>query len=122
MIEILGKTQVDFVAWRRIAFIVSSILCLLGVVSIIQIGRGAANLGIDFAGGTSVQLKFSRPVDLGQVRTLLAENGLKDSEPQQFAGGTASWFARSGQRVVRSEWPSACRIFSPRGCLIILRC
>ncbi|MBI2883885.1 MAG: protein translocase subunit SecF [Candidatus Methylomirabilis oxyfera] len=87
MIEILGKTKIDFVARRRIAFVVSSVLCLLGVISIIQIGRGAANLGIDFAGGTSVQLKFNKPVDLGQVRTLLAENGLKDSEPQQFAGG-----------------------------------
>ncbi len=87
MMEILGKTKVDFVAWRRTAFTVSTVLCLIGIVSIIQIGRGAANLGIDFAGGTSVQLKFSKPVDLGQVRTLLAESGLKDSEPQQFAGG-----------------------------------
>jgi preprotein translocase subunit SecF len=87
MMEILGKTKVDFVAWRRTAFTVSTVLCLIGIVSIIQIGRGAANLGIDFAGGTSVQLKFSKPVDLGRVRTLLAESGLKDSEPQQFAGG-----------------------------------
>jgi len=87
MIEILGKTKIDFVVWRRTAFAVSAALCLLGIISIIQIGRGAANLGIDFAGGTSVQLKFSKPVDLGQVRTLLAESGLKDSEPQQFAGG-----------------------------------
>ena len=87
MIEILGKTKIDFIAWRRTAFAVSAVLCLLGMISIIQIWRGAANLGIDFAGGTSVQLKFSRPVDLGQVRTLLAESGLKDSEPQQFAGG-----------------------------------
>ena len=87
MIEILGKTKIDFIARRRIAFGFSAMLCLLGIVSIIQIGRGAANLGIDFAGGTSVQLKFQKPVDLGQVRALLAANGLKDSEPQQFAGG-----------------------------------
>jgi preprotein translocase subunit SecF len=87
MIEILGKTKIDFIAWRRTAFVVSSIFCLLGIVSIIQIGRGAANLGIDFAGGTSVQLKFTKPVDLGQIRALLDANGLKDSELQQFAGG-----------------------------------
>ena len=87
MIEILGKSKIDFVAWRRTAFAVSTVLCLLGIISIVQIGRGAANLGIDFAGGTSVQLKFSKPVDLSQVRALLAESGLKDSEPQQFAGG-----------------------------------
>jgi preprotein translocase subunit SecF len=87
VIEILGKTKIDFVAWRRVAFAVSFVFCLLGVISMIQIGRGAANLGIDFAGGTSVQLKFNNPVDLGRIRALLAENGLKDSEPQQFAGG-----------------------------------
>lgn len=87
MIEILGKTTIDFVAWRRIAFAVSTVICLLGIVAIVQIGRGTANLGIDFAGGTSVQLKFSKPVDLGRIRELLAESGLKDSEPQQFAGG-----------------------------------
>ncbi|MGH7409845.1 MAG: protein translocase subunit SecF [Candidatus Methylomirabilis sp.] len=87
MIEILGKTKIDFISRRRIAFGVSAILSLLGIVSIVQIGRGAANLGIDFAGGTSVQLKFQKPVDLGQIRALLAANGLKESEPQQFAGG-----------------------------------
>ena len=87
MIEILGKTKIDFIGRRRIAFGISAMLCLLGIVSIVQIGRGAANLGIDFAGGTSVQLKFQKPVDLGQIRALLAANGLKESEPQQFAGG-----------------------------------
>lgn len=87
MIEILSKTKIDFIGWRRSAFAFSSVLCLLGIVSIIQIGRGTANLGIDFAGGTSVQLKFQRPVDLGRIRALLSDSGLKDSEPQQFAGG-----------------------------------
>jgi len=87
MIEILSKTKIDFIGWRRTAFAVSALISLVGVLSIIQIARGAANLGIDFAGGTSVQLKFQRPIDLGQVRALLAENGLKDSDPQQFAGG-----------------------------------
>jgi len=87
MIEILGKTKIDFISRRRIAFGVSAILSLVGIVSIVQMTRGAANLGIDFAGGTSVQLKFQKPVDLGQIRALLAANGLKESEPQQFAGG-----------------------------------
>jgi preprotein translocase subunit SecF len=87
MIEILSKTKIDFIGWRRIAFASSAIVSLLGILSIIQTARGVANLGIDFAGGTSVQLKFQRPIDLGQIRALLAANGLKDSDPQQFAGG-----------------------------------
>ena len=85
--EILGKTSVDFVGKRYIAYTISTVLVLAGIVALIQISRGAANMGIDFAGGTSVQVKFSQPLDLGAVREALSKNGIKDSEPQQFADG-----------------------------------
>jgi preprotein translocase subunit SecF len=86
-VEILGKTNVDFIGKRHIAYAVSTVLILLGVVALIQISRGAANMGIDFAGGISTQVKFERPVDLGAVREALSKNGIRDSEPQQFADG-----------------------------------
>lgn len=85
--EILGKTSVDFIGKRYIAYAISGILILLGLVALVQISRGAANMGIDFAGGTSVQVKFAKPVDLGEVRQALSKNGIKDSEPQQIADG-----------------------------------
>jgi preprotein translocase subunit SecF len=86
-VEILGKTNVDFIGKRYIAYGISVALVLLGIVALVQIARGAANMGIDFAGGTSVQVKFAQPVDLGAVRQALASNGIKDSEPQQFSDG-----------------------------------
>ncbi|MEK6718052.1 MAG: protein translocase subunit SecF, partial [candidate division NC10 bacterium] len=86
-VESLGKTNVDFIGKRHIAYAVSTVLVLLGIVALIQISRGAANMGIDFAGGTSTQVKFERPVDLGAVREALSKNEIKDSEPQQFADG-----------------------------------
>lgn len=85
--EILGKTNFDFIGKRYIAYSVSTVLVILGIVALIQISRGVANMGIDFAGGTSTQVKFERPVDLGAVREALSKNGIKDSEPQQFADG-----------------------------------
>ncbi len=85
--ELLGKTNIDFVGKRYIAYVISIALILLGVVALIQIFRGAANMGIDFAGGTSIQVKFERPVDLGAVRQALNQGGIRDSEPQQFADG-----------------------------------
>ena len=85
--EILGKTSFDFVGKRYIAYLISIVLVVLGVLALIQISRGAANMGIDFAGGTSIQVKFQRPVDLGAVREALSKSGIKDSEPQQFADG-----------------------------------
>ena len=56
MFEILGKTNIDFMGKRVISFTLSGILAFLGIIAVIQIARGEANLGIDFAGGTAVQL------------------------------------------------------------------
>jgi preprotein translocase subunit SecF len=86
-VEILGKTSVDFIGKRRIAYAISTVLVLLGALALVQISRGSANMGIDFAGGTSIQVKFERSVDLGVVRQALSQSGIKDSEPQQFADG-----------------------------------
>jgi preprotein translocase subunit SecF len=86
-VEILGKTNVDFIGKRYVAYGLSAVLVLLGAVALIQISRGAANMGIDFAGGTSIQVKFERPVELGAVRQALSQGGIRDSEPQQFADG-----------------------------------
>ena len=85
--ELLKKTTIDFIGKRHIAYAVSTLLVLTGIVALVQISRGAANMGIDFAGGTSVQVKFAQPLDLGAVREALSKNGIKDSEPQQFADG-----------------------------------
>ena len=54
MIEILKKTNIDFMGKRFIALGVSGLLMLIGFIAIIQLARGTANLGIDFAGGTAV--------------------------------------------------------------------
>jgi preprotein translocase subunit SecF len=86
-IELLGKTNIDFIRLRKYSFIISAILVTLGIIALVQLGRGRANLGIDFAGGTSVQLKFEKPFQLDRARKVLDGNGFKDSELQQFTEG-----------------------------------
>lgn len=81
------KTHFDFIGKRHIAYAISAVLVLSGAAALVQISRGAANMGIDFAGGTSIQVKFAQPLDLGAVREALSKGGIKDSEPQQFADG-----------------------------------
>lgn len=83
MLEIFGKTQIDFVGKRYIFFALSTLLVSLGLFSLIQISRGNANLGIDFAGGAAVQLKFNQPIHIDAARKVLDENGLKNAELQQ---------------------------------------
>jgi preprotein translocase subunit SecF len=84
MFEILGKTNIDFMGKRQVAFVFSGIMVFLGLVAVAQISRGAANLGIDFAGGTAVQLKFDQPIRIDQARKALDAHGLGDAELQEF--------------------------------------
>ncbi len=87
MIEIVGKTNIDFMGKRRLAAICSGVFIFLGLLTLVQIGRGAANLGIDFAGGTAVQLKFDQPIRIEEARTALESNGLEEAELQEFVRG-----------------------------------
>lgn len=84
MFEILGKTTIDFMGKRTMAFVFSGILVFIGLVALIQIGRGQANLGIDFAGGSAVQLKFEKPFAIESIRKILEGNGLGHAELQEF--------------------------------------
>src|SRR5512134_2145374 len=84
MLEILGKTNFDFMGKRKLSFAFSGFMVLLGLVAIVQIARGAANLGIDFAGGTAVQLKFDQPVRTDEARAALDRNNLHGAEIQEF--------------------------------------
>ena len=62
--EFIGRTNIDFMGIKKYAFAFSGILVVLGLIGVISIGLGRANLGIDFGGGTAVQLKFSKPVKI----------------------------------------------------------
>jgi preprotein translocase subunit SecF len=87
MLELLGKTNVDFMGKRLYAFGLSALLTLAGLFALVQIMRGEATLGIDFAGGTAVQLRFERPVEIGEARAALAAGGLADAELQEMTSG-----------------------------------
>jgi preprotein translocase subunit SecF len=84
MIEIVRKTQIDFMGFRKFALAISGILVILGIIAIVQVANGTANLGIDFAGGTAVLLKFQKPVTLQEVRSVLERGGIKDFDLQDF--------------------------------------
>lgn len=83
----LQNLGIDFIGRRAIAFGLSALIVLTGLVGMVQIVRGKANLGTDFTGGTAVQLKFSQPPSLETARDILARNGLSDAGLQQIGGG-----------------------------------
>ncbi|HSE14608.1 MAG TPA: protein translocase subunit SecF [Candidatus Deferrimicrobium sp.] len=86
MIELVKNTKIDFMGLRRYAFAFSGVLLILGIVGTVQIYRGQANLGIDLAGGTSIQLKVGKPFSLNEIRTILARSGHGEATLQEVPG------------------------------------
>jgi len=84
MIELIKNPNIDFMGKRMYAFVISGIIALAGFFALFQIANGKANLGVDFAGGTAVQIKFAQSVPLHDVRVALEQGGLKDFDLQDL--------------------------------------
>ena len=86
MIELVKNPKYDFMSIRNYAFMFSAVLLILGVIGVVQIFRGHANLGIDLAGGTSIQGKFQKPFALDEIRSLLTQAGHGEATLQKVEG------------------------------------
>jgi preprotein translocase subunit SecF len=86
MMELIRKTDIDFMGLRKYTFAVSVLLVLLGLIGVFRIFTGRANLGIDLAGGTSIQARFEQPVKLEEVRRTLAGAGYGEATLQEVPG------------------------------------
>jgi len=75
-------TEFDFMAKKTMAVTLSCAVILIGIISIVF--HGGLRYGIDFAGGTLVQLKFKNPPAIEEVRDGLRTIGLGDSTIQEF--------------------------------------
>ena len=77
-----NETHFDFMGKIKPAMVFSSLLILVGLISIAI--SGGLKYGIDFAGGTLVQLQFKNPPDIEVIRDGLKTIGLGDSTIQEF--------------------------------------
>ena len=75
------KLSIDFMGKRKIALILSSVLLVLAVGSLLTRGL---NFGIDFTGGTLIEVGYKGPADLGEIRKILEENGHPQAQAQHF--------------------------------------
>jgi len=76
------ETRFDFMGQIKAAMIISGIVILIGLGSIVF--SGGLKYGIDFAGGTLVQLQFKNPPDIEVIRDGLKTIGLGESTIQEF--------------------------------------
>lgn len=91
--EIFKDVNIDFLKFRRSAFAISIALIVFGAYFIF-LGNGP-NWGIDFTGGSLVQLGFSQPVTSSQIRDVLSKHGMGSSLFQTFS--------RSNEVIIRVQ-------------------
>jgi preprotein translocase subunit SecF len=81
--EVIKKgTNIDFIGKRNIAYTLSSLMILIGIISLVF--HGGPKYGIDFAGGTLIQVKFSSPVEIDRIKSGLSAATLENSSVQLF--------------------------------------
>ena len=83
-------TRIDFMGKRRIWFVISLVLI---VASFVAVAVRGLNWGIDFTGGTLLEVHFQQPAELDAVRGALAESG--------FGGATVQHFGSSRDVMIR---------------------
>jgi preprotein translocase subunit SecF len=74
--------NIDFVGKRKIAYAISLSMILISIISLIF--HGGPKYGIDFIGGTVIQVKFPGAVAINDIKAGLAEIGLENSTIQTF--------------------------------------
>lgn len=80
--QILGhKTKIDFMGKRKLAMMFSILLILLSIGSLATRGL---SFGIDFTGGTLIEVAYPDSAELGGIRDLLDEAGYDDAQVQHF--------------------------------------
>ncbi len=80
--ELFRDTNIDFMKYRKFWILVSLALVVIGIFAVFFHGR--LNVGIDFAGGTQVNLQFRDRPDTDRLRTILSEVNLGDATIQSF--------------------------------------
>ena len=80
--EFFRDTKIDFMKYRRFFVVVSAVLLAVGIFSVFV--HGKLNLGIDFAGGTQLNLKFAQPPAVDELRSVVAAAGIDEAQIQRF--------------------------------------
>ena len=104
MLQIFKKTNIDFMRYKYLAFALSGIIIIAGLVNII-FGKGL-KAGIDFSGGTLIRVLFKAPVPVGDVRAALSEQGMGDSIIQEVEKGQREYIIRTaglGEEEIQAD-------------------
>ena len=75
------KKDIPFMRWGKVTTFISLATFILAVAALATKGL---NLGVDFTGGTLMEVAYQHPADLGAVRSALEKTGLPEVSVQTF--------------------------------------
>jgi preprotein translocase subunit SecF len=78
------NTRIDFIGKKKYAVWISAVAILISLGSIFF--HGGLRYGVDFAGGLLIQIRFSKPVDISEVRSSMEAMGSREANVQNFGG------------------------------------
>lgn len=96
----------DFLSRRHTLAVISIILW---IISIVALATQGLTLGLDFTGGTLIELRYKQPVELQEIRTALHQNGFSDAVVQHF-GSSDEVLIRLGQHETTKDNPLSTQI------------
>lgn len=80
--KLFSKTpNYNFMGKRNVALTISAILLIVSIGSLVTRGL---NFGLDFSGGTLIEVGYTKPVDLNATREALENGGISDAVVQHF--------------------------------------
>ena len=81
----LSQLRIDFMGRRNLAFIVSAVMLIVSIGAIVF---QQLNLGLDFTGGTLIEVRYGAAPSLDAIRQLLENSGFQDVSVQTFGAST----------------------------------
>ena len=110
--RIIKDTHIDFMSQRKLAFIISTVVILSGLISLLV--NGGPKLSIDFKGGTLVSVQYTKDMDILAVRSAMGKLNV-DGQDFDFSREEIKHFGDPGAVLIRV--PHICLLYtspSPR--------
>lgn len=104
--RILHNINIDFLSKRKYFYILSGTLFLVGLINIIFRGL---QFGIDFKGGSEIQLEFQKPIQISELRTYVENMGLGNVELKTFGNETGVLIRTELQEIPAAIFPRVAR-------------
>jgi len=100
-LELLSNVNIDFINKRKLAFVISGLVLLIGLISLV-IKKGP-DFGIDFRGGVQIHAKLDKQVSISTVKSKLSEIGYPEATVKEAGGNEILISLRQSETIAKDE-------------------